>query len=438
MTPTHPQPPAPQANAQPGESAPPGQHPRQSDGPVHILIVAAEPSGDALGAQLLHALKAELGARLRFTGVGGDGMIAEGLRPMFPLSDTAVMGLKQVAPKVPIILRRVREVSQAAERERPDAVVLIDAPDFTHRIARRLSNTAPDLLVIKYVAPQVWASRPWRAKSLKQIVDHLLALLPFEVAFFEKHGLATSFVGHPVLERESLVKGGRDFRVRHRIHPDVPVLALLPGSRSNEIAFLLPTFEEVVAQLHERFPDLVTVLPTVPHVAAKVRSAVADWDHPPLVVEGSTEKFAAFDASTAALAASGTVTTELAIARVPLVVAYKVGWFTALVARRMLTVEYVSLVNLLLEREAVPEFLQERCSPDLLTPALAALLDGGPTRDKQMADLDEALTRLGRGGPAPSSLAARAVLDAIERHQNERQERATQLGVGEVALAPDP
>lgn len=379
----------------------------------HVMVVAGEPSGDALGAQLMAALKERTGGAVRFSGVGGEGMMAEGLVSMHPLSDTAVMGLREVLPQVPVILRRVREVADAAIASRPDVVVLIDAPDYTHRIARRLSKRAPEIFVIKYVAPQVWASRPWRAKSLAEIADHLLALLPFEEPFFERFGLPTTFVGHPVVERQKLIGGGETFRARHEIAPDAPLLCMLPGSRSNEVKFLMEPFRDTVRRLAERVPGLVTVLPTVPHVAELVRGLTADWPTRLVIVEGAAEKFQAFSASTAAIAASGTVSTELALAGTPMIIAYRVGALTAAVARRMITVKYVTLVNLLLDRPAVPEFLQERCEPPAMAEALFPLLTDAAARDRQKADLRAAVDLLSAGDASPSDKAADAILEIM-------------------------
>ncbi|MEM1139338.1 MAG: lipid-A-disaccharide synthase [Pseudomonadota bacterium] len=399
-----------------GELSPPGP---PADLPVptlpnyRVTIVAGEPSGDALGGQIMAALNELTDGRVLYEGAGGDAMKAEGLEPAFPLSDTAVMGLKEVFPKIPLILRRVREVSDRAAEWQPDAVLLIDAPDFTHRIARRLSKRAPEVTVIKYVAPQVWASRPWRAKSMGEIADHLLALLPFEVPFFERFGLETTFVGHPVVERAKLVRGGSGLRDRLGLGAEVPMLCLLPGSRSNEVGFLLPVFREVVAQLVADLPNLECVLPTVPHVKERVLADTRDWPTPLALVEGTADKFAAFSGATAALAASGTVSTELALARCPTVITYKVGWFTAAVARQMITVDYVTLVNLLLKRPAIPEFLQDDCTPEALLPAIRALLTDPEARRRQVADQRKALDLLGLGDEAPSRRAAKAVLYVI-------------------------
>ncbi|MGZ6009732.1 MAG: lipid-A-disaccharide synthase [Rhizomicrobium sp.] len=381
--------------------------------PLSLMLVCGEPSGDQLGGQLMSALKASAGESITITGVGGRAMAAQGLNTLFPLDDTAVMGLSEVVPKIPIILRRVREVCDVALATRPDAVVLIDSPDFTHRIARRLKRLDPTMRTIDYVAPQVWASRAYRARAMARNFDLLLALLPFEPPFFEKYGLHTIFVGHPVIERARMMTGGGELRARLGISADAPLLAVLPGSRSSEVRFILPVFRDAVAEIAKRVPGLVTVLPTVPHVAARVREATKHWPAPLHIIEGDEDKYAAFNAADAALAASGTVTTELALARTPMVVAYRVGWLTYALARPLFVLPWFTLVNLLLERGAVPEFLQGAASPQALADAVVRLLTDKNAADAQRADLDRAAKLLGQGEDAPSLRAARAIIEFV-------------------------
>lgn len=379
----------------------------------HLMLIVGEPSGDALGGQLMAALKALTGGRIRITGVGGEMMVAEGLDTLFPISDTSVMGLKEVVPRIPRILARVREAADEAMRTRPDAVVLIDSPDFTHRIGRRLSKRAPEIMVVKYVAPQVWASRPWRAKALAEFVDLLLALLPFEPQFFEAHGLKTVFVGHPVVERAKAMAGGKEFRARHGIASDEKLVLVLPGSRVSEVKLLLPIFAEAMNEVAASAPAFRIALPTVPHVAALVREGLAAFPGTPILVEGPAEKFAAFDAADAALAASGTVSTELALSRTPMVIGYKVGAVTAAAAQRLITVPYVTLINLIAERGVIPEFIQDACTPEALAEEMTRLLTDEGVRAAQLAGIAGALEALGAHDDPPSMRAARAVLDAV-------------------------
>ena len=379
-----------------------------------IMLIAGEPSGDQLGAQLMAGLKSLSGDRVRIVGVGGPAMTAQGLSSLFPLDATAVMGLREVVPRIPTILRRVREAADFALKVRPNLVVMIDSPDFTHRIARRLKKIDPTIRTVNYAPPQVWASRAYRARAMAHYFDAVLTLLPFEAAFFEKNGLKAYFVGYPVVERAKLITGGDDFRRRFSINSDAPLLAVLPGSRQNEIRFILPQFKKTVERLAGEIPGLVCVMPTVAHVAALVRQAASDWPTPIHVVEGDAERYAAFDAANAALAASGTVTSELALAKTPMVVGYRVGRVTYALARHFILAPYIVLINLILDRLAVPEFVQAKCEPLTLARALRPLLGDTPERAKQLRDLDEAVREFGLGGEAPSLRAARTLLKLAE------------------------
>lgn len=379
-----------------------------------VMLVCGEPSGDQLGGQLMRALK-QLSPGIDITGVGGTAMTAEGLHSLFPLDATAVMGLREVVPAIPRILRRVREATDFALQTRPDAVVLIDSPDFTHRIARAIKKRDASIRTVNYVAPQVWASRAYRAKQMAKDFDLVLALFPFEVPFLKEYGLRAEFVGHPVIERAAKITGGEALRARLGIAPATPLLALLPGSRSNEIRFILPVFRAAVEILARHVPGLVTVLPTIPHVAGKVRAATENWPTPLHVLESEADKFASFDAADVALAASGTVTAELALSRTPMVVGYRVGGLTYALSSLIMNVKFITLVNILLAREAVPEFLQSRMTPGALADGVEKLLRDPVARAAQVADLDRFAQMLGEGTEPPSMRAARTLLDLIGR-----------------------
>ncbi len=385
-----------------------GQDPRT------IMLVVGEPSGDQLGAQLMAGLKKIAGNRVRIVGVGGAAMSAEGLESLFPLDATSVMGLREVVPRIPAILKRVREASDFALRTRPDLVVIIDSPDFTHRIAQRVKRLDPSIRTANYAPPQVWASRSYRARKMAHYIDAVLTLFPFEAAFFERYGIRAYSVGYPVIERAMRMVGGAAFRQRRGISPDMPLLAVLPGSRRSEIRFILPPFKTAVGILAREFPGLVCVLPTTGHVAELVHASTPDWPTPIHVVETDEEKFVCFDAADAALAASGTVTSELALAKTPMVVGYRVGWLTYLLARPLMHATYAVLINIVLGREAVPEFLQGACTPDALAGALKPLLRGGPARIKQLRDLEDAVRIFGVDQESPSLRAARAVLELAQ------------------------
>jgi lipid-A-disaccharide synthase len=374
------------------------------------MLVVGEPSGDVTGAELMRALKT-LAPAARLVGVGGPAMSAEGLKSLFPLDATSVMGLREVVPRIPAILARVRSASDFALRTRPGLVVLIDSPDFTHRIARRIKRADPSLRTANYAPPQVWGSRPGRARRMARYMDAVLTLLPFEAPYFARHGIETHFVGYPVIARARLMTGGDAFRRLHGIGEGAPLLAVLPGSRRNEIRFILPAFKHAVQILANEIPGLVCVMPTIGHVASLVRAATADWPTRAVVVEEEREKFAAFDAADAALAASGTVTTELALAKTPMVVGYRMGALTYQIAKRFVRVPYITLVNLILEREAIPEFIQARCTGEALAGALRRLFADPAARAEQVRAMAEAMHAIGEGGESPSLRAARAVLD---------------------------
>jgi lipid-A-disaccharide synthase len=378
-----------------------------------IFMIAGEPSGDALGARLMGALRRETNGMVRFAGIGGERMTAEGLESLFPMEELAVMGLAEVLPRILKVLRRVRETVARIRAVKPAAVVSIDATSFCFRVERQLKGEGIPL--IHYVAPMVWAWRPWRARQIAGFLDHLLTLLPFEASYFERAGLPATFVGHSVVEEPAEKGDGATFRARHGIPADAPVLAVLPGSRRGEVRRLLPIFEATLERLRAAFPGLHVVVPTVGTVAADVAAAAARWPLPAVVIRGVAEKYDAFAAADAALAASGTISLELALAHCPMVIAYKVNAITAWIVRHfMIRVRFVTVVNLLFDRAIVPELLQERCRPELLAETVAALLRDPAARAAQIEGSAAALRELGQGsGPPPSARAARAILGII-------------------------
>jgi lipid-A-disaccharide synthase len=375
-----------------------------------IFLVAGEASGDALGGRLMQALTELSGGGLRFDGVGGAAMQAAGLVSRFPLEELSLMGLAEVLPHLPRLARRLGELEQAIRQRRPAALVTIDAPSFGLRLQRRLGGLG--IPRIHYVAPQVWAWRQGRAKKLARSLDHLLALLPFEPPFFARYGLDCRYVGHPVIESGAGQGDGAAFRATHGIGT-AKLLAVLPGSRRGEIMRHSAVFDATIRLLQARYPDLRVVLPTVPHVAQRVRLETARWPVPPLIIESATEKYAAFAAADAALAASGTVALELGLSDTPMVIAYRFNPVTAAIGRRLVKTPHVSLVNLLSERRLVPEMIQEKCRPDLLAAEIAALLDG-PAATAQRAGFADLRRLMGTQGDLPSRRAARAVLEIIQ------------------------
>lgn len=383
------------------------------NGPLRIALVAGEPSGDEIGGRLMASLRRLAPERVQFVGVGGPHMAEQGLASLFPYEELSVMGLVEVLPRALRLRRRLRQTGAAIRAARPHALVTIDSPGFAVRLAEQL--TGADFPFIHYVAPTVWAWRPERAHSFARLFDRLLTLLPFEPELFTPHGLASEYVGHPVLESGAGSGNGTAFRARHGIGASHTVICFLPGSRLQEVRRLLPVFAETGERLRARFPDLLAVLPSLHPVASEVRSAAARWPFPALVVEGTAEKHDAMAAAGAALAASGTVSLELAQARLPQVIAYRLHPLTAFALRRLIRVPHVSLVNLLAEEAAIPEFLQEDCRADRLAEALARLLGSPEERAAQLRAGDRALGLLGAGlEELPSLRAARAVLCLAE------------------------
>jgi lipid-A-disaccharide synthase len=382
-----------------------------SEAPLSLFLVAGEPSGDVLGGRLMAALRRLAGDSVRIAGVGGERMAAAGLASIFPLEDIAVMGLLQVVPRIPTVLRRVRDTVDAIAALKPDVVVTIDAPSFTLRVARRAKRAGAT--VVHYVAPQYWAWRPGRMRKLPRQIDHLMALFPFEPAFFAKSNVPISYVGHPAIEQAAPRDPG-PFRARHAIAAEARVLAVLPGSRAHLVERMLPIFAAAVARLAAG-RRLHVVMPTVAARRDRLAAAVASWPVPVTVIDAVPDKAEALAAAEAALTVSGTVTTELSIAGLPMVVGYCVDELSARLLRRLITVKHAAMPNLILDRPLVPELLQWDCTPDRLAAELARLLDDRATAAAQREGLAEVARALGAGGESPSLRAARVVLDVAHR-----------------------
>jgi lipid-A-disaccharide synthase len=374
---------------------------------MRLYLVAGEPSGDRLGAALMAGLR-HLAPGVSFAGVGGPLMQAEGMASLFPMEDLSVMGIAEVLPKYPHLRRRLSQAVADIVAGRHDALITIDSPDFCLRVAAGVRAALPQMRTIHYVAPSVWAWRPGRAAKMARVIDHVLALLPFEPPYMTAAGMTCDFVGHPVVS-EPLASAAEAAALRDLLGAGTVVLAL-PGSRQGEVARLAPVFGAVIGRLAARHPDLRVVLPTVPGVGALVEQTVAGWPVTPMVVQDAATKRAAFALADVALAASGTVSLELAANGVPMVIAYDMHWLTLWLMRRMARVDTVTLVNLVSDTRAVPEFIGDACRPDRIAPALEAVLAPGPARQAQMAAMDITMLRLGRGGEAPGLRAARSVL----------------------------
>jgi lipid-A-disaccharide synthase len=382
--------------------------------PLDVFMIAGEQSGDMLGAELIRAL-ARLNPGTTFQGVGGFAMSKAGLPSLFPMADIAVMGFLPVIAHLPTLLRRIDETAKAVIAARPDVLVIIDSPDFTHRVARRVRKALPHLPIIDYVSPTVWAWRPGRAPAMRAYVDHVLALLPFEPQAHERlGGPACTYVGHPLIERlDDLLPSADD--VRRRAAPP-PMLVVLPGSRRSEIGNLLKLFGETVGLLVQDKPDLQIVLPTVAHVEAMVRVGVANWPIVPRIVMDEAEKFAAFRSARAALAASGTVTLELALAQVPTVVAYKVSKIEEVIARQLVTTDHIALPNIILGERLMPELIQSVATASALAMDVADIMQDGPSRQRQLDGLERLAAAMQLPGrQRPSEAAAQTILDVVSK-----------------------
>jgi lipid-A-disaccharide synthase len=388
--------------------------------PARIAIVIGEESGDMLGAGLIDAIRKSM-PDAEFVGVAAGRMSERGVKSLFPVSDIAVMGISAVIARLPAILRRMRQTVSGVLEARPDILVIIDSPAFTHSVAKRVAKKMPDLPIVDYVSPSVWAWKSWRAKQMARFIDHVLALLPFEPAVHRRlGGPPCTYVGHPLIEKQSLLLPAG---VDRSLVKNPPVLLVLPGSRHSEIDRLTEAFGDAVSIVRQQYPDIEIILPTVDHLCAKLEQMTANWPVRPKIVAGEADKFAAFRKADVALAASGTVTLELALAQVPMVVAYRVEW----IGRRfkhLLKVPSIVLANLIIEDNVVPEFLDEHSDPQTLADNLLRLLRPGSERDRQLAGfrtLEEKM-RL-PDGVAPSDKAAGIVLDILNSGKGDPQVR---------------
>jgi lipid-A-disaccharide synthase len=374
-----------------------------------VFLIATEESGDRLGANLMKVLRQRLGGAVQFEGVGGSAMTREGLASLFPIEELSIMGFSAVVKQLPMILRRIRQTADAVMQASPDILVIIDSPDFTHRVARRVRARDPSLPIVDYVSPSVWAWRPGRARAMLGYVDHVLALLPFEPEAYRRlHGPPCSYVGHPLVEQIDMLRPDADEQQRRDGQP--PVLLVLPGSRRGEINHHMAVFGQTLGLLDLPFE---AVLPTMPHLQDLVRAGVKSWPVQPRIIVGEQEKKAAFRNAHAAFVKSGTVTLELALADVPMVAAYRVGTVEAWILRRAIRGSSVILANLVMGENVVPEFLQQDCTPEKLAPALRDILGDSPLRRRQTEAFARIDAIMSTGGQPPSSRAADIVLATL-------------------------
>src|SRR4051794_11809723 len=379
-----------------------------------IFLIVTEASGDRLGASLMKVLRQRLGDAVRFEGVGGQSMAREGLASLFPIEELSIIGLAAVVKQLPKILRLIRTTANAVSETSPDALVIIDSPDFTHRVAKRVRARDPSIPIIDYVSPSVWAWRPGRARAMRSYVDHVLALLPFEPEEYRRlGGPPCSFVGHPLTEQIGGLRPGGGGKKRREQTP--PVVLVLPGSRRSEIRHHMAVFGKALGSLKVEGVAFELILPTMPHLQDVVGAALAKWPVQPRVVIGEQEKRAAFRIARAALAKSGTVTLELAIAGVPMVAGYRTGGLEVLIIRPLVNVESGILANLVVGENVVPEYLQQDCTPQKLSQALADVLADGPLRRRQVDAFAKIDAIMSTGTQSPSLRAAEIVLAAMRK-----------------------
>ena len=387
---------------------------RATDVARNIFLIATEESGDRLGGSLMKVLRQRLGGAVRFDGVGGRSMMQEGLSSRFPIEELSIIGLAAIAKRLPAILRRIRETADAVTEASSDILVIIDSPDFTHRVARRVRARNPAIPIIDYVSPSVWAWRPGRARAMGAYVDHVLALLPFEPEQYRQlRGPPCSYVGHPLIEQVATLRPGPAEQRRRDQQP--PVLLVLPGSRRSEIRHHLAIFGAALGRLRTQKIAFEPVLPTMPHLEQTVREGVKSWPVEPRVVLGEADKRAAFRIAHAALAKSGTVTLELALARVPMVAAYRAGAAEAWILQRAINVSSIILANLVIGENVVPEFLQNDCNPEKLSQALRDVLTDSALRRRQVEAFAGIDSIMATGDQLPSARAADIVLAAMRR-----------------------
>lgn len=393
----------------------------RADDELLVYLIAGEPSGDLLASRLMRALREKTGGKVRFAGVGGETMIENGFESLFDSSELAVMGLAEVVPSIPRIMARIRQTVDDIVEKKPDVVVTVDSWSFCARVNKGLRSLHTGIPQIHYVAPQVWAWKKGRAKTCGRYIDRLMALLPNEAKYFTPYGLTVDFVGHPVVEGGAAKGDGKGFRKKNGIPEAAKLLCVLPGSRRSETKYLLPVFKDVVAALKQKHPDMQIVVPTVATVERTVRQAVADWSAPVHVVTGESNRYDAFAAADAALAASGTVALELAMAKVPYMIAYKMNPVSSFLARKLVSGRFANLVNILADREIVKECLLENCTVQNLTAEIEKLLNDDSYRAAEVNDAFGVLKMLGADDPvAPSQKAAEIVLTVAGEHRTKK------------------
>ncbi|WP_439142694.1 lipid-A-disaccharide synthase [Planktotalea sp.] len=381
---------------------------------MRVFIIAGEPSGDKLGAALMEGLQA-LVPEVEFDGIGGARMSEAGLKSRFPMEEISIMGISEILSQYRHLKTRIAQTADQVVQTQPDVLITIDLPEFSLRVAK-LVKAKSQVRCVHYVAPTVWAWRAGRAAKMARHIDQVLALFPFEPPYMEAAGMRCDFVGHPVvMDPQATQDQANAFREAHRIEPLAPLALVLPGSRRGEVSRLAPIFGKALEPVLEAHPNLKVVIPAAAPVEELVRNSVADWSVAPLIIrsEDKALKRAAFKAANVALAASGTVSLELAAVGTPMVIAYDMNWLSRQVIGRMLKVDTVTLVNLVSDTRAVPEFIGADCVPERIATGLLDVFDD-PSR--QAAAMQMTMQRLGQDGEAPGVRAAKAVLSGLSQN----------------------
>lgn len=378
-----------------------------------VFVIATEASGDNLGSGLMAELRRRLDGRIAFSGIGGQAMTAQGLVSRFPIDKLSVMGVVPIVSNLRPLFRLIRETADAVVAQNPDVLVIVDGPEFTHRVARHVRKAAPHIPIVNYVSPTVWAWRPWRARAMRRYVDHVMAVLPFEPKVLrELNGPPTTYVGHPLIEQVARLRPDASEAARRVASP--PVLVVLPGSRRDELRRLMPIFGETLDIVGQHCGPLEIVVPTLPHLRPMVEEMAAGWTVPFRIVDDAESRRAAFRQARAALVKSGTVTLELALARVPMVAAYRVALVEELVVRLLARVSTPILANLVIGENVVPEFLQRRCVPEKLSSALVAVMENEAMRQAQLDAFAKLDAIMETGGRTPRERAADVVMAVMK------------------------
>ncbi|MDB2414606.1 lipid-A-disaccharide synthase [Rickettsiales bacterium] len=379
---------------------------------LKLYIIAGEPSGDNLGAKLIKALKNNNNYDISFSGIGGENMQKEGMHSLFPMSELSIMGFLEVIPHIPNVLNRINETVEEIYRTQPDIVITIDSPGFCFRVAKKLKNR--NFKLVHYVAPTVWAYKPGRAKKIAKLYDHLLAILPFEPPYFDAVGLDNSFIGHPIVEdfkSQDLQKLRRDFRKKHNISESAKVLCMLGGSRISEIKRLMPIYIETCKILSKRLDNLHIVVPTLPHIKDSISKYMENSGISYVIVENKDDKDSAYAACDVALAKSGTATLEISLFKLPMIIAYKVSFVSYLIIKSMIKIKYANLINIILNKEVIPEFIQGKCNADNLSRGLLKLFNDQKMQKKQIDTCQQVFKDLGlEDNYLPSQKAAKVIL----------------------------